>query len=322
MRLSAFLSIPFLLTFSLHALASVMVLPVEGTNLQPGEADAIGQMVTSAYQIESKDTVLPPATVQKTLDETGAYATAAQKLGASEYIYVTAVRLDQRIVITATRYSPDGKFVHSAKISASSMDDIEPASDRLAKALVNRKTATEARNIDNVTRTEEQQALRTSSQKVAGFKGSFTYPIGYTETLSPQASIALDLRLESRMHFIELGIGLTFAAGDDNPGYGGLWADIGGNLYLSDENTAPYLGGGLMPRLMSENIANLAPYAQVGMMFFRESKTRLYADFRVAQNVLPVGVDSRLAMSSDGFVEVVSKDVWPTELTLSVGMGF
>ena len=322
MRLSTFLAVPFLLALSLPALASVMVLPVEGTNLERGEAEAIGQMVASAYQIESKDTVLPPTTTKKALDETGAYPAAAQKLGATEYIYVTAVRLDQRIVITATRYSPDGKFLHSAKMSASTMDDIEPASDRLAKALVTKQSTTEARNIDNVTRTEGQQALRTSSQKVAGLKGSFTYPIGWSETLSPQASVALDLRFESRMHFIELGIGLTFAAGDDNPGYGGLWTDVGGAFYLSEANTAPYIGGGLMPRLMSTNIANLAPYGQVGVMFFRESKTRLYADFRVAQNVLPVGVDSRVASTSDGFVEVVTKDVYPTELTLSVGMGF
>jgi hypothetical protein len=310
-----------LLTFSLPALAAVMVLPVEGTNLEQGEADAIGQLVASAYQIESKDTVLPPTTTKKALDETGAYQAAAQKLGATEYIYVTAVRLDQRIVITATRYSPDGKFLHSAKMSASTMDDVEPASDRLAKALVNKRTTTEARNIDNVTRTEEQQALRTSAQKVAGFKGSFTYPIGYSETLSPQASIALDLRFESRMHFIQLGIGLTFAAGDDNSGYGGLWTDIGGDFYLTEGNTAPYIGGGLMPRLMSDNIANLAPYAQVGVMFFRESKTRLYADFRVAQNILPVGIDSEVVTTENGF-EVVNRDVYPTELTLSVGMGF
>jgi hypothetical protein len=46
-------------------------------------------------------------------------------------------------------------------------------------------------------------------------------------------------------------------------------------------------------------------------MFFRESSTRFYTDFRLAQNLLPVVND-----------DVPSKNLYPTELTFNIGFGF
>jgi hypothetical protein len=151
--------------------------------------------------------------------------------------------------------------------------------------------------------------------------------VGWSENIAPQMSGAFDLRLESGQHFIEFGVGLTFAAPDHKYSYGGIWLDIGGDFYLTQGNTAPYLGGGLMPRLMSDSgqsIANFAPYLQGGVMFFRDQKTRFYTDFRVAQNVLPIkfgGVESYDYTTSVTTVSNETK-LYPTELTFSVGMGF
>lgn len=324
MRVRVLLGVPCALLWTATALASVMVLPVKATNLDPGAADAIGEVVTSAYQTESKETAIGPRDAQKAVDETGGYSQAAHKLGASEYVFVTAVRLESHIVITATRYDADGHYLYSAKMSATSLDDIEPASERLAKALVNQQSTTNSRTLENVTRTEQSQPTRVASQKVAGFKGSFTYPLGWDAKVASQMSLAFDLRLENGMHFIELGIGLTVAAPRERYAYGGAWFDFGGNWYLSDTSTAPYVGLGIMPRLMGDSIANLAPYLQGGVMFFRESSTRLYADFRVAQNLIPVGFDASTTYDNGTGTYVTSprKSLYPTELTFSLGMGF
>ena len=157
MRKKALLLIPALLAFSAPVFASVMILPVQGTNLESGEVDAIGQMVMTAYQVEAKDTTIAPAESQRAVDEAGGYPQAAQKLGAKEYVYVTAVRLDSRIVLNATRYSADGHYLYSAKMSATSLDDIEPAADRLAKALLHQIPTAEVRTQENVLRTEERR---------------------------------------------------------------------------------------------------------------------------------------------------------------------
>jgi len=327
MRIGTFVLVPALLAVAAPAFATVLILPVKGTNLDQGEIDAIGQMITTAYQQEAKDTAIPPDEAKKVVDETGGYSQAAQKVGAKEYIYVSAVRLDSRISLNATRYSADGKYIYSAKMSATSLDDIEPAAERLSKALLHEQSTSEVRSTDNVMRTEDQQPIRAQSQKVAGFKGSFIYPIGWSKPVAAQMAGALDVRLESGQHFIELGIGLTFASPDHAYSYGGIWLDIGGDFYLTDGNVAPYLGGGIMPRLMwdeGESLANLAPYVQGGVMFFRDSKTRLYTDFRVAQNVLPITFtsDEYYDPLTLAYTDTGKKNLYPTELTFSVGMGF
>jgi hypothetical protein len=327
MRIRSFFLVPAVLAVTAPAFATVMILPVKGTHLDEGEVDAIGQMITSAYQQEAKDTTIPPDEAKKAVEEAGGYSQAAQKLGAKEYVYVSAVRLDSRISLNATRYSADGKYIYSAKMSATSLDDIEPAAERLAKALLQQQSASDARTADTVSRTEEAQPIRAQSQKVAGFKGSFIYPIGWKQTVAAQMAGALDIRLESGQHFIELGLGLTFTSPDHTYSYGGIWLDIGGDFYLTDGNIAPYLGGGLMPRLMwddGDSLANFAPYVQGGVMFFRDSKTRIYTDFRVAQNVLPIvfGYDSIYNGGDVTYSLPSTKHLYPTELTFSVGMGF
>jgi hypothetical protein len=299
------------------ALASVLVLPVKGTNLEPGATDAIGEIIASAYQAEAKEDTIGPSDAQKAVDENGGYSQAAHKLGAHEYVYVTAVRLESHIVITATRYDADGKYVYSAKMSASSLDDIEPASQRLAKALVNRESTEQARSMDNVTQGEHGQPTRVGAQKLVGFKGSFTYPTAWNYKVASQVSGAIDLRFENGNHFIELGLGLTFAAPGERYAYGGIWMDIGGDWYLMDTSTAPYIGLGVRPGIMGDSLANVALYGQVGVMFFREATTRLYTDFRLAQNVVPIGFDH-----VDLYTGETTKRLSPTEFTFSIGIGF
>src|SRR6188472_3298436 len=86
MKLTPLLGVPFLLTLAAQSFATVMVLPVKGTNLEPGEVDAIGQMITSSVQTEAKEATVGPVDAQKAVDETGGYPQAAKKLGAKEYV--------------------------------------------------------------------------------------------------------------------------------------------------------------------------------------------------------------------------------------------
>jgi hypothetical protein len=294
-----------------------MVLPVKATNLDQGAADAIGEIVSSAYQAEAKETTIGPTDAQKAVDESGGYTQAAHKLGAREYLYVTAVRLETHIVITATRYDADGKYIYSTKMSASGLDDIEPTSQRLARALFNRVSPEEARSLDNVTHTEQTQPTRVSSQKVVGFKGGFTYATAWKDPIASQVSGSIDLRLENGQHFVEMGIGLTFAAPGNRYAYGGIWLDIGSDWYLSEGSTSPYVGLGVVPGIMGDSLAHVAVYGQAGLMFFRESSTRFYTDLRVGQNVVPIRFDYSTPYDLNAH-----KTLYPTEFTLSMGMGF
>ena len=94
---------------------------------------------------------------RRAIEQTGGVQEAAKQLGATEYVYATAVRLDTRIVITATRYSANGAPLHSAKMTATGLDDIEPTSERLAKALSYQQTTNASQTLDTVTKTEAKR---------------------------------------------------------------------------------------------------------------------------------------------------------------------
>jgi hypothetical protein len=284
-------------------------------------------MVAGAYQKERNETVIPPKEVGKVIEETGSYQAAAEKLGASEYLHVTAVRLKERVIVTATLYAADGKMLHSAKMTADSLDDMEPASERIAMALVGRKSTKQTRTLDTITKSEGRRPNKTWVEKVMGLKASLTYPLGYGNEIAPMMNFGFNGRLESRSYFVEFGVGFTIPAmteeeGETELAYGGLYSELGFNYYLGDSNVSPYVGGGVLPRLMGRSITNFAPFGQGGLMFFRESSTRLYLDLRIAQNVLPV----RFSNSSyDGITGVYTEEdrrLYPTEFTFSAGVGW
>ena len=57
MRVRVFVGVlPCALMWAATSFANVMVLPVKATNLEPGAAEAIGEVVTSSYQTEAKET--------------------------------------------------------------------------------------------------------------------------------------------------------------------------------------------------------------------------------------------------------------------------
>jgi hypothetical protein len=265
---------------------------------------------------------VPPAQVRAALEAGGSYEEVAQRLQATEYLYITAVKLDARIVIAASRYAPNGTLIYSAKITASGLDDVEPASDRLAKSLVNQRPPTTTRTLDNVTTTETVPPKRVSTARLAGFKGGFVYPIGWKERVGSMMSVGFDLRLEGEHHFLEIGVGFAVPAGTESAlKYGGLWSEIGASYYLTHTATSPYVGAGVLPRLMSKDVTNLAVYAQGGVMFFRDASTRLYTDLRAAQNLLPVGFSS-CGVVSGSYVTCGTRRLYPTEISLNIGLGF
>jgi hypothetical protein len=327
MKAAVMVALGWALTVTAPAWASVAVFPVDGTNLDRGEVAAIGQMMASSYQMESGEATLPPKQTAATLEAEGDYAPAASRLGASEYLFVSAVRLEERIVITASRYRADGTLLYSSKMTATSLDDLESISERLSRALHRQEAIRDTQSLGNVTRTEGRKPNRIWVEKVMGLKASYIYPMAYGgEDIAPMMSFGFDGRLEGESYFLEIGAGFLVPNGDneDRLSYGGVYADLGGSVYLTNTSVSPYVGLGVLPRLVGIDITNFAAYAQVGAMFLRQSSSRIYVDLRASQNVMPVGFnqpyqyDATTGTTSGGD----DLELYPLEWTLSVGMGW
>jgi hypothetical protein len=318
------------------AQADVVVLPAERANVTAEEGEAINAVFADAYaEVASEKVTLartPEASATAEAPE-GAAAEPnpapppqqiARELGAQQYITLRATRLSSRIILTAALYSADGTELHRVRMTAASLDDIEPIAERMAIALYKRTSTEETRTIDNVTEREGQKKNRTFSEKVMGIKAAFDYPLngGYDAVVN----FGFNGRLEGQTYFLEVGAGFAIPSsggGSSTDAFGGVFSEFGADYYLMQANVAPYIGGGVMPRLLGgENIdfgANIAVFGQVGLMFFRQSSSRLFLDVRVAQNLTPWRTTT--IVSTPPYIET-SNTRYPTELLVGVGTGW
>lgn len=325
-----------ILTFALSTLvasvvsaADVAVLPVQGTNLEAGEVDAIGVMVANAYAAASGRDVLSPTEVlgaRETVDPAGGVPALVAALGVKQYVEVSAVQLKSKLALHATLRSAAGDREHAVDITAASLDDVEQAAERIAKALLNRTTIAATQTIHNVTRTEGRVPNRTFSEKVLGLKTAFILPMARGLEFQPGMALSFDGRFETTKGFLEFGVGVALPTGtSDGEAMGGLFTEFGGSYYLLNESVSPYVGGGVIPRIywgIDDGGVRAALYGQVGVMLMRESSTRLYTELRVAQNVLPFSRDSYRYDYATGNESTSSRDYYPTEVGINVGIGW
>ncbi len=319
--------------------ASVAVLPVERTNLEPSEGEAIGAVIAEAYAEASRDQVVMVVPAPHADGTPGTYAEAAALSRSSEYLVVRATRLNERIVVTAIRYSLDGKEIYHTRMVAASLDDMEPVAARLSTALFEKKDPSETRTVNTVTEREGKKVNRTFVEKVIGFKTSYMVPValGSSTKYDPMIALGANGRLEGERYFLELGAGFTLpssaggSGGTDFRSVGGIYGELGGSYYLNDNNVSPYVGGGITPRILGGDVdgaVNLAVFGQAGLMFFRTSSSRLYVDLRVSQNLTPwINTPDYPYNSTFDGVTVVNtppgkQTTYPTEFGLAVGVGW
>ncbi len=309
--------------------ADIAFFPVEGPNLRPEDASAIGELLAQSYASVSGQAVLAPSRINLL---TPNHEQAAKELGVAEYVRTDAVAIGQRIVVHSARYQANGSIVFQSKMTAERIEDMTIVSDRMARALFYRVEDEDVRTRHNVTLSEARPEARRWTEKVVGFKTGLHMPLAKGADYSPSLSGMFDMRMESDRFFIEFGAGIMISTGSGDDRYdcifdesgsdceqnnqgriGGLVSEIGGSYFLTDGNIAPYVGGGLMPRIIlsgsDDDIANLAVFGQVGVTLPRDSSTRFYLDARVAQNVLQLHLDN-------------DKTVLPTELSIHAGVGW
>lgn len=326
-RLSAYLFFACLWLSPALALAQTAVFPAQVTNLSEEEGAAITAVVADAYAEASPESVTLAGQPRDEEGHAVPPAAAAQQLKAEEYVTISATRLSQNIIISAARFSQSGEELYRVRMTAASLDDVEAVATRIAKALVARTDTTETMTIDTVTEREGEKKNRTFSEKVIGVKTGFDWVFSSTD-FEPIISVGFDARLEARHYFLEFGAGFSLPSSGGNSSnvdVGGVYAEFGGSYYLTHTSISPYVGAGVLPRLLGgdemDGGANLALYVQGGAMFFRESSSRLYADLRLAQNLTSWSRTSYDYSTTTGTV-VRESSRYPTELIFSVGIGW
>lgn len=281
--------------FSAAAWADTLVGPAKATNVSPGDTAALEQLFVDAYSVAAQERVLVTRTEENSAPPEDPRAEAA-RVGANEYVVLSFVGLGDSIQIRASRHQADGKVIHSVKTTAANMNDASGVIDRVAEALHKRESYEATRKAGNATKAETQ-----ATEKIMGIKTAAFYVWSPSSEYQPLMTVGFDGRIEMQSFFIEVGAGFAFPLaseslnGGGNPRYaaGGVYGEFGASAYLTETEVAPYLGGGVMPRIIwyssQDSLqGNMAAYAQAGVMFMRSRSTRLYLDYRFVVNLSEV----------------------------------
>lgn len=324
-----------------HA-AAVAVMPVQGVNLAEGQCDAIGVFFSNAFARDAHVAVSSPTETKPVWAEVRASSATAARLGASQYVELTAIRLGSKVTLAGILFGADGREVYRAEASAPSLDEIDVAASRVARALVWRQpipahpaplqlvdTPPEVPPSSDTTSSASANSMR----NMFGMKGTMSFPAASGRTFSPQIGFQFDARIGPRSYFMEVGAGAVIPT-DDSTTTGNLqlttgFIELGGSGYLTDGPVGLYMGGGVQPGLWrteayyydssgynsyrdsrSLSGAMLPIYAQIGLTFTRDIRTRIFAEFRLSQHLLAVTDPND------------NKDYHPTVMALQMGVGW
>jgi hypothetical protein len=317
--------------------AVVAVMPVRGVNLSEGQCDAIGALFANAFARDSQVAVASPTETKRALLESKTFLAAAMRLGVAEYVELRAIQLGTRVTLAGILYAKDGREIFRAETAAPNLDDMDLATASLAHALIGRQPIPampfsqglaqfpEVAPVSPSFAAPEQPKARS---KVFGMKTGVMFPFASGRSFFPMLSAQFDGRIGTRNTFIEFGAGAAIPTQSrDDSGKIGLFAffgEVGASFYLSDGSIAPYVGGGITPGIWTYNrmgtsnngLLRCAVYGQAGVTFMRDSRTKLYAEFRLSQHILGFADDVLYNSNYNG------KSFYPTLLALHFGVGW
>jgi hypothetical protein len=330
---------------TVHA-ADVAVFAPETNNVSAADASAVGELIAQSYALVSHQSVLAPAQSAAALTAPEAYQAAAAQLGVKEYIRLNVVAAGPRIAISAGRYRADGQVLQQVKQVAANIEDVAVIADGLARALLTGSVAAGELAAAPVPPPPPPPKAEVDNM-VYGFKAGLHMPLARDALYYPTVSLQFVGRLQLTHTFLEFGAGFVLPTVIQDEPYvscpfdsttmmsvcppntskrghtGGFTAEIGASHYLSDTNVSPYIGGGLITRIIlagldnnyesdatsERNIASILVYGQFGLTYPRHNTTRMFADLRVSQSVLSQRLEN-------------GRSVWPVEPTVHVGFGW
>ena len=295
----------------------IVVFPPSATNVTPPEAMAAGTLLADALRDTTGARIVGPQGVQPPTGSASPEA-VAQSQGCAWYVESSIVRLDRTGQMSADLVNVTTNERRHRQIPLGSLDDMAPASTRLASALWNNEQTARNQTIDTVTDRDAEQIKRQQTDTFGGIRIGMLANLAKGYQFNPGFEIMFDKRIEQRYWFFSVAFGALFGTGGDNKSlkYGLL--ELGAAYYLTGGDLAPYLGLGLSPRVggIDKFGFGLAPYAMLGLTLGRTSTARFTVEARASQNVL----GQKIELSHPAGAPTVYDNVYPTEVGGFVGV--
>ncbi len=242
---------------------------------------------------------------------------------------------NHKTIVNVSRMDKNGNEIYKVDMTLVTYGDIEEGSDRIAEALWRKVPIEQTMNMANVTRREGMGNNQAYSEKRKGIRigGMFPYSWESGVPVSSIVTIGFDMRFDAQKYFLEVGGGgkiPTSMYDSKSNSYGGGYFDLGGSYYIVPGNVSWYVGGGVMPGILTNVNSSpgpsvsfgLVPHIQTGIMLPRTSRTAFYAELWLGQNVMPInGEYTTDSTDAYGYTTQVSHSVVMRPLEVAVNFG-
>ena len=251
---------------------SLLLLPIAGDMDKSGDMATVNQLYRDVVESQFHGTLLP---AQPGVDcgERDCALKAARESGAGEVIYSTVSRLGSKWVFSSTLVEVRGGTAFNQRLTALSIEDFEAVTQRMADALLNRKTVEQAATVDNVTQKEEtKEPERRRSLSSSGVSLGYLYPTNDSNFNNNGAVIRIAFvnNWELRNDLL-LNAEIVWGATDASIG-----ADLNLDYIFGRSDYSPFAGGGLGLHYVNsadlgDNKRHSGPALNVqgGMLLFR-----------------------------------------------------
>jgi len=199
------------------------------------------------------------------------------------------------------------------------------AGDRLVAAIVENKPIEETQNVDNVVSSESVTPKQKTVMPgvILGLTGQSA--IGTPTTMSAGVEVDMQFRLHN-LALLGQGRAGGIGSADNTLGYGSL--GLGARYFLSDADTAPFIGGGLMFAYFQANEGNgnnangsgFGSYGEVGLAFMRSSHVGGVVNLRIDLPTFKLDQSSQYDYTTG--TNLPASSVYVAPLSLNVGLAF
>ena len=148
-------------------------------------------------------------------------------------------KLGGRTLLTVA--ARNGNTYDEARAFLNGMDEVDVAGPRLVSSLVEGKTVAETRTVDNVLANESREPKKQGGVVMANMGMFGTTSIGEPSSASAGFDLGIGYRSGS---FGLVSTGRLGGVGSGEKKISSAALDLGGHLYLSDGDIAPFVGGG------------------------------------------------------------------------------
>lgn len=228
----------------------VAVIPFE----YPGDAPGLGAGFRRLLEVELSRSVTVQSVRSAACGEIGCATEVARRAGARTVVFGSLVPLGRKIQVVAIAADVHtGRTLAMADLAVGSAEELDVAAERLAPALLGDQTVEEGAQLGAISSEEAEADLRRDGDHGLGLRLAGFMPLGdgYSNAKAG-LEVGVGYGFETRHVLIEPRIGLRWSVDPDGARFFEVPIDIGAYYILSAGDFAPFFGGGIGFRYITD----------------------------------------------------------------------